>query len=142
MKELALSIIEKAFKGKFDKGGRPYVEHCKWVSAHCPVWGGGYLNIAALLHDLLEDCPEWNETALRQLFSDDIVDAVVILTKKPSEKYENYIQRIIDSGNSWAIRIKQADLEHNMDLTRIPELTDDDLQRVKKYHQAYRNLHS
>ena len=36
--------------------------------------------------------------------------------------------------------VKMSDLYHNMDLTRLDKITDEDLQRVKKYHKAYKYL--
>lgn len=136
MKELALKIVTKAFENKTDKGGKPYIEHLKRVSAKLPDYGSGDLKMIGLLHDLLEDCPEWTEGALRCLFDDLIVDKVVILTKLKSENYEDYIERV--RKDYWSALVKQADLEDNMDLTRLPEITQKDFERIMKYHKAYR----
>ena len=42
--------------------------------------------------------------------------------------------------NSLARKVKMADLTHNMDLSRLPEITDADRERLKKYKAAYRLL--
>lgn len=141
---IAMDIIGNAFKDKTDRAGMPYIHHLYRVSFqssnkslslskefHC-------LKTIGLLHDLLEDCPEWTEGALRSLFSDEIVDVVVILTKLKDEKYEDYIERVLRS--KYARIVKKADLEHNMDLTRLPEITDKDIERTKKYHKAYNRI--
>jgi hypothetical protein len=50
----------------------------------------------------------------------------------------NFVRRC---GDDKIVRyVKMADLLHNMDLTRLDEITDEDLQRIKKYHKAYKYL--
>ena len=132
MIETALKIIEKAFSGKVDKAGKPYIDHLKRVASKCST---PYVKVVALLHDLLEDCPAWNETSLRCFFSDNIVDSVVVLTRRSDKTYYDYITSVLD--DTWAIEVKRADLEDNMDITRLPELTKNDLDRLSKYHKAY-----
>ena len=136
---LAQVIIEKAFKDKTDKAGRPYVLHLNRVSANVPNYGfDSDLKTIALLHDILEDCPEWNETSLRTFFCDKIVDTIVILTRKKHESYEEYIERVVT--DAWASTVKLADLTDNMDVTRLETLTDKDIERLRKYHRAYRRI--
>lgn len=132
--ELALKIARNAFKDKTDKSGKPYIGHIERVASH---FTNG-MKIIAILHDLLEDCPEWTEGAIRNLFTDNIADTVVILTKEKGEDYEDYIERI--SHDVWAKQIKVKDLEDNMNITRLKELTDKDIERLKKYHKAYLKL--
>jgi len=130
----AYSIIEEAFKGKTDLGGFPYVEHLERVSQNFH----DDLKIVALLHDLLEDT-DWTEQKLSYYFRKTIVDKVVILTRVQGQSYEDYIQRV--SKNQDAIKVKIADIEDNMDLTRIPyQLSDRDIERFKKYHKTWLQL--
>jgi len=143
---LANIIVRKAFEGKKDKAGMPYINHLVTVATNT----SGYisyghqvddkdLECTALLHDLLEDCPEWTEGALRTLFSDTVVDAVVALTKMPqSESYREYILRV--ASNPLARIVKLADLKHNMDITRQNSFDDVDIDRLEKYHKAYITL--
>lgn len=49
-----------------------------------------------------------------------------------------YIKRV--KTNKLATKIKLKDLEHNMDLTRLDEITDEDKNRAKKYMDAIRYL--
>ena len=91
----------------------------------------------ALLHDILEDTSV-TEATLKNLFGPEIADAVSALTRRPDETYDDYIRRL--GKNSLARRVKLADLRHNMDLSRLPVVTDQDLQRAEKYRRAYRWL--
>jgi (p)ppGpp synthase/HD superfamily hydrolase len=137
-KELAFEIAKNAFKNKTDKGGKPYFEHLVRVAKRFK--DDDFLYPIAILHDLIEDCPEWNETSLRCLFSENIVSTIVVLTKKDNEDYFEYIDRINQS--SWAARVKISDLKDNMDITRLKTITEKDFERLSKYLKAYRILTS
>lgn len=81
---LAEKIAREAFADKVDLAGKPYIEHLERVAstiAHKP--GMNAFIAAAWLHDLLKDCPEWEESDLRKLFAANIVDTIILLTKKP-----------------------------------------------------------
>jgi guanosine-3',5'-bis(diphosphate) 3'-pyrophosphohydrolase len=135
--EKALILAEESFKGKTDKGGSPYILHCFRVSKDVPT----NLQIPATLHDILEDCPEWTEEKLLEVGVDSKhVDIIKILTHLRGETYDEYIDRISESKS--AIRIKIADLKDNMNLTRLPTLSNKDLTRLQKYHNAYNKLTS
>lgn len=141
-KELAFLIINNAFENQVDLGGKPYTEHLYRVANEAKRKHGGEIAyLSGLLHDVLEDCPEWNERALRELFSTDVVNTVVQLTKFKMEKYDDYIDRLINSNNPYAIAVKIADLEDNMDIKRInTPLTMDHIKRIEKYHRSYLKL--
>jgi (p)ppGpp synthase/HD superfamily hydrolase len=130
--ELAKHIANEAFKNKKDRAAQPYINHIQRVADGCAEI---HCKAIAYLHDLLEDCPEWTEAALRQLFIPLIVDTVVILTKRKDDDYFEYIRRV--RGDRNAVFIKVKDLEDNMNITRLNCLDDKDVQRLKKYHQAY-----
>jgi len=137
-KELAFEIAKNAFQNKTDKGGKPYFEHLVRVAKRFK--DDDFLYPIAMLHDLIEDCPEWNETSLRCLFSENIVSTIVVLTKKDNEDYFEYIDRINQS--SWATKVKTSDLRDNMDITRLKNLNEKDCERLAKYLKAYRILTS
>jgi len=142
----AFELAKYAFRDKIDKTGKPYVDHLFRVSKGCyvgevciPVYESIIVESAAVLHDILEDCEEWNEKSLSYIFPKEVLNLVIILTKVKNENYlESYIQRI--SENKLASRIKLSELRDNMDLTRLIEITDKDIERVKKYHKAYKIL--
>jgi len=135
MVEKAIRIVEEAFKDKFDKGGKPYINHLLSVSSRLTT---DEEKTVGLLHDLLEDCPEWNEEKLSLEFPNNIVESVVCLTKIKGEKYSDYLNRV--KTNEIALKVKISDLKDNMDLTRLSKLTDKDLKRIVKYHQSYHEL--
>jgi len=131
----AQSIIQIAFKDKVDKGGQPYITHLERVSKNF----NGETYTVALLHDLLEDCPEWSkEDLVREGFSLNVVDAVVCITEIKGESYLNYLNRV--KSNYMALKVKISYLEDNMDIKRLNLLTDKDCERLKKYHKAWIEL--
>lgn len=133
-------IIEKEFQHKKDKAGISYLHHLCYVANKIKE---AYphdeeLYVIALLHDLLEDIESWNEERLLRYFSLRIVNAVVTLTKKKNEKYKDYIQRV--KTNKDAKEVKIEDLKHNMDLSRLINITENDLKRLVKYYSAFLDL--
>ena len=130
-------IIKESFKGKVDKGGQPYINHLYRVSYK---FRSENLIVVSLLHDLLEDCSEWDEEKLRYEFPTIIVDAIVCLTKIKGEPYSDYINRVKSNGIS--LKVKISDLEDNMDIKRLMELTDKDFKRLQKYHKTWLELTS
>lgn len=79
------------------------------------------LFVVGLLHDLVEDTKYTKE----QLFEDfgyPIGDAVMIVTKREDEEYQDYIQRVLNSKNLIAFIVKKADMKDHMAQTET--LTD------------------
>jgi len=133
--EKALAIAVKGHMGQKDKAGRPYILHPLRVMSQMST---EETMIVAVLHDLVEDT-EWTIEALRlEGFSEEIIEAVDTLTHQEQDSYEEYIQRI--KANPLALKVKLADLKDNLDITRISKLTEKDLKRIEKYHQAWFNL--
>lgn len=144
--ELARSIAEKVFSEKEDKAGRPYIMHLERVAISAPGmarigdWPKNGLDkesirAVAWLHDILEDCPDWSGKHIRQLFGDEIANAVSAITKWDGQTYQQYIENV--KSNEFARIVKLADLRDNMDISRLPELTEKDIERLKKYHAAF-----
>ena len=135
-------FVSKMFRGKVDKGGNDYMQHIRSVANRFNMKQIEYK--IALLHDIIEDT-EMTEGKLRDMFDDEVVDAVVLLTKDKSMTYEEYINRLIGSNNIHAIRVKKADIENNIDLSRLKEITLKDIQRLEKryiptYYKIYNKL--
>lgn len=65
--------------------------------------------IVALLHDVIEDTDNNRRSLSRLGYSNDILDAVELVTKVEGLSYSQNIQRIIDSGNETAMMVKFAD---------------------------------
>ena len=63
---------------------------------------------------------------------------VDLLTHKPEESYEEYIEGVCTNYDT--IRVKRKDLEHNSDITRLKGVGPKDLDRMVKYHKAFTRL--
>ena len=132
MLELALSIATEAHVGQYDLAGAPYIEHPKHVASVVETEDE---KVVALLHDVLEDTSV-TEDELRCMFPALVVDAVVLLTK--GESLGDYIEKI--KSNPLARAVKIADLRHNMDIGRIPNPTEHDERRLRKYAAELQRL--
>lgn len=92
---------------------------------------------AAVLHDIVEDCPnEFSFAKLTELgFSDRVVGILHLLTHNKATPYDEYIKAI--AVNKDAVEIKLADLKDNSDITRLKGLRKKDIDRIEKYHRAF-----
>ena len=135
LREKALQIAIKVHGGQVDKGGNDYINHPIRVSENCC---SDEEKIVALLHDTIEDGDITADYLLMQGFPHDIVDAVLSVSRNKDEDYFDFIQRC--KANPIGRRVKICDLEDNMDITRLNELTEKDVERLKKYHKAYNML--
>ncbi len=139
----ALRIATEAHAGQTDRAGKPYIWHCLSVmrkleeSSDSPPHST--VRAAALLHDTLEDTDWGKSDLLEREVSPVVVSAVTVLTHQDSLSYSEYIERLANASRT-ARRIKIADLRHNMDLTRLPTVTDEDIERVRKYRRALDTL--
>lgn len=127
----AFCVAYKAHKGQKDKGGKPYILHPLTVALHVK---GREEKTVALLHDVIEDTDITISNLMEHGFSKNVVQAIVAITKINGETYEEYLSRV--NQNKIAKKVKLADLRHNCDLTRLKEVTDRDIRRVKKYNKA------
>lgn len=132
MVERAYELAKAAHQGKNDRGGHPYIGHPVRVSARFGT--DAVMQVAALLHDTVEDTPVTLET-IEKAFGTEIRDLVEGLThRKESESYSEYVAR---AGSCWKTRwIKMADLLDNMDTSRLVTVTEDDKKRLAKYADA------
>ena len=131
----AIELAKQHHEGQTDKAGKPYIEHPLRVMNQVE---SEEEKIVAVLHDIVEDTNISLNDLRNEGFSEEVVSAVECLTKQDGENYDSYIERI--SFNPLAVKIKLADLEDNRDLTRLPEVTDKDLERLEKYDKALEKL--
>lgn len=134
----AEKIVKRLFKGKLDKGGNPYLNHLYYVSNHLEEVN---MKTVGLLHDLLEDTII-TESDLKKIgFGDEVIEALLLITKRDDELYGEYIDRILESNNMIAINVKAIDMKNNMDLSRIKNPTKRDLHRCEtKYKPQYERI--
>jgi (p)ppGpp synthase/HD superfamily hydrolase len=130
----AYQIAFEAHRFKFDLSGEAYINH---PLAVCDMVKSKKAKIVALLHDVIEDS-DYTRADLERYFTEDICNAVEALTRKKGENYFKYIESL--KHNELAKTVKIADLKHNMDVSRLKEIHDCDIKRLKKYLCAYHIL--
>ncbi len=133
--EDAIAIAARAHKGVKDKAGAAYILHPLRMMMRLKTEAE---MMTAILHDVVEDT-DWTIEKLReQGFSEEVLAAVECVTNREGESYEKFIERA--GKNPIARRVKIADLEDNMNIQRIGEITPKDLERLEKYHRSWRIL--
>ncbi len=133
----ALKIAVDAHQNQCDRYGQPYILHPIRLMQNVSTMPE---KICAILHDVVEDS-EWTLKSLkREGFPPPIIKALDCLSKREGEAYRDYVRRA--ARNSIARQVKLADLEDNMNMTRIDRLKAEDLKRLQKYHDAWRFLQS
>ena len=134
--ERAIEIAVEAHSGVKDKGGAPYILHPLAVMHSLETENE---KIVGVLHDVVEDSDWTFDKLAEEGFSSEIVDAVRSVTKSSEDSdYSDFIRRV--KRNPIGKKVKIADLKHNMDVTRIPDLSKDDLDRLIKYQAALKSL--
>ncbi len=135
--DLALQIATQAHDGQKDKAGKDYIEHPVYVASK---FSNEELKIVAILHDVLEDTYVSLADLEKYGFSKSILKAVDVITRKPNQRYKDYIALV--KRDPLASSVKIEDIKHNMDLSRIPKPNRKDISRVNKYKKSLRFLAS
>lgn len=140
----AADIACQLHKGQKDKAGVDYFTgHLSAVAKMGNTWQE---QVVGYLHDASEDTPnsveevlnlldEKLESPLSETDREELVTALRLLNHHLSPDRETYIQRI--KSNALATKVKLHDLTHNMDLSRIPNPTQKDCERVERYKSEY-----
>ena len=132
----AIEIATEAHKGQFDKSGKDYIGHPLRVME---MGKNEEERIVGVLHDVVEDTPWTFEMLEAEGFSSEIIAALKCVTKiSENENYDDFIERV--KKNPLAVAVKINDLTDNMDIRRLPYLSDKDVKRLKKYLKAYKKL--
>lgn len=134
--ERAIQIATEAHKGQLDKAGKDYICHPLRVME---MGRTEEEKIVGVLHDVVED-GNWTFEALEaEGFSKEVISALRCVTKtSENENYDDFIERV--KKNPLAVAVKINDLTDNMDIRRLPYLSDKDVKRLKKYLKAYKKL--
>lgn len=133
--ERVVEIVNDAHKGQTDLAGKPYVHH--------PIRVANMMvqprhQMIALLHDVLEDSLITENYLINQGVPMDAVFTLRRLTKVKGQTYDEYIEGMVDDLD--AVVVKLGDLRDNMDMSRLPEIGEREIKRLKKYHKAYKRL--
>ena len=127
-----ITFVKEKHKNQVDFSGQPYFYHLQRVSKK--LKNTSYKEIA-YLHDIFEDTHIYDFELSSLGVAKWQIDVIKILTKREKEQYEDYILRV--AKDPTARLVKVADLEDNMNITRLEHLTEQDIKRLKKYHKAY-----
>ena len=140
----AADIASQLHRGQKDKAGVDYFTgHLSAVAKMGNTWQE---QVVGYLHDASEDTPnsveevlnlldEKLESPLSEADREELATALRLLNHHLSPDRETYIQRI--KSNALAMKVKLHDLTHNMDLSRIPNPTQKDYERVERYKSEY-----
>ena len=140
----AADIACQLHKGQKDKAGVDYFTgHLSAVAKMGNTWQEqvvGYLYDASedtsnSVEEVLNLLDEKLESPLSEADREELATALRLLNHHLSPDRETYIQRI--KSNVLATKVKLHDLTHNMDLSRIPNLTQKDYERVERYKSEY-----
>ncbi len=133
--EDAIALALEAHRGQRDKAGQTYVLHPLRVMMRLE---NETERMVAVLHDVVEDSP-WTLERLREAgYPEEVLGALDRLTKREGETYETFIERVLP--HPLARRVKLADLEDNMDVRRLPVVTEKDARRLARYRAAWERL--
>lgn len=107
----AVDLATRIFFGKRDLDGNPEILHALSVG----MAGRNKTEmIVGFLHDVVEDSSVTLEDLTQWGYSEEVVNAVNLLTHRKGIPYMGYIDNIIQSGNPVAIAVKMNDLRHNI----------------------------
>lgn len=117
--------------GQKDKGGHPYTEHLKSVASFVVSEDE---KTVAWLHDIVEDTDMTLEQLTEYGFPENIIEAIDAITMREGEDRKTYLLRV--AGNELATLVKIADLDNNMDLSRLNpnNITPKDYERANRYY--------
>ena len=131
LREHAINVSVVALKNMNDKGGFPMTAHAARVAGLTKTVEE---SIVAYLHDVVEDT-DYTIAEMSLLFPQWVVVAIEILTKRESEPYFDYINRVATSGNGIALAVKLADIEDHL---KRKQYISESL--IKRYEKARDNL--
>lgn len=132
--EQAQDLAVRYHEGQVDKSGMPYFHHVLRVSA-----AGASENeqILGAIHDLFEDT-QIRHGVVMTLFGEEIVLALLAITREPGESYRAYIARV--AKNPLARAVKINDLRDNIGRLDLLPNRDEAIGLATRYMNALREL--
>jgi len=140
----ACLIAQFSHAGQVDKAGKAYFLHVQTVSRtvgdlicswHQPS-SDFFLKarIVGYLHDVVEDTEITIADLYRYKIPEDCILAIEVITKVKGSAYKEYLDKV--KRSKLAAVVKIVDMMHNSDLTRLEQITEEDLTRREKYCKA------
>lgn len=137
----AIVLATIQHQGQTLRNGEPYILHPLTVMLGV---SGELERQVAVLHDVVEDTTMTLDTLRSLGYCSTVVLAIDLLTRRKLETYDTYIARMIEAAKHSphgriAVQVKRRDLQHNLDVLRIPhgEFTDKDKEHVARYQHAW-----
>jgi hypothetical protein len=131
----AKAIATIAHRFQRDKIGTPYIEHPRRVAARLSE---PEQVAAAWLHDVIEDCAITVEDLAAAGISNEVINAVVLLTRTDDNEGGGYYEGIRE--NPIALAVKLADIADNTDPERTARLEPEVRQLAGKCENAKKLL--
>jgi (p)ppGpp synthase/HD superfamily hydrolase len=118
------AFMKQAHHGQLDKSGKPYWQHPLRVMYRLGARATEAERHAALLHDVIEDCPVTYDDLRARGYSEEVIEIVRLVSKDPHDgmTYRQWMTAIAESGNVQAMRVKLADLADNLSPARLKTL--------------------
>jgi len=130
----AMQIAYSAHHGQVDKGGLPDIFH----PYHLAQQMEDELSCcAALLHDVVEDTDITMEELARE-FPEEVIGVLRLLTHGKDVPYFEYVRRI--KTDPIAVKIKLADIAHNSDQSRCPQLTEEQRAYFRQKYETAKSI--
>jgi hypothetical protein len=107
----AIEFASKAHAADYDLDGNPTILHPLAVGM---MGQTDIERIVGFLHDVVEDTKYTFEDIANEGLSEEVIEALRLLTHDKNISYMVYIDKICRSGNITAINVKMNDLKHNL----------------------------
>lgn len=129
----ARAIAQIAHRGQVDKAGAAYIDHPRRVAERLTDPSEV---AAAWLHDVIEDCGITADDLRDAGIPDDVVAAIVLLTRTADQPSDDYYAAI--RAHPVARAVKLADIADNTDEERLQRLPMQTQQRLREKYAAAR----
>ena len=143
MIEQLIEVLIEKFRDQKDRGGHPYIEHIFRVAEEAEALQVGSY-VSGLIHDALEDTDLTADDLFLLGVRNADINRVSVLTRKPDDVYEHYINRIKKYAKQYndkiILAVKIADLNDNLNASRLKGLNNQDLLRLQRYMNARKKL--
>ena len=130
----AIAFAVRAHAGQLDRDGTPHIHHSLRVMelVRAIVPKDEEMQVAAVLHDVIEDTP-FTEEDIRRRFGDRVMRIVLGVTRMPGEVYADFVRRAAQDQDSRLLKV--CDVTDNL---RRSEAAGDEI--AKRYHKALKIL--
>lgn len=131
----AYKLAATLHAGQVDKAGRPYISHLSRVFVRVLEQGGDRdQQVAAFLHDAIEDGHATEDSLLLMGVPRSAVDLIAVLTRREGQSYSDYISGMLNRER--AVFVKRCDLADNLDEERLKVLDPKVSERLKSKYGA------